>query len=103
MKLCNQDVFYSTENMWGNDDMDVDKELSPRQIEIMRICAILGRLVGSAILIIIICAISGVFTSEQEDHREVKPTGNQQASLNNTNKNININAVNVGVFQRANT
>ena len=79
----------------GNNGMNLDKELSPRQIGMGRIyCAILGLLIGSTILILIICAIAGVFSSGHEGDKEIKPTGNQKASLNHTNKNININTVN---------
>ena len=81
----------------NNNGMDLDKELSPRQIGMGGIyCAILGLIIGSTILILIICAIAGDFCSGHEGHKVIKPTGNQKASLNHTNKNININTVNVG-------
>ena len=77
--------------------MDLDKELSPRQIGMGRVyCAILSLIIGGIILILIICGIVGVFSSDSEGQKVIKPTGNQQASLNHTNKNININTVNVG-------
>ena len=77
--------------------MDLDKELSPRQIGMGRIyCAILGLIIGSTMLILIIYAIAGVFSSCHEGDKEIKPTGNQKVSLNHTNKNINMNTVTVG-------